>query len=86
MKYKIYRMRITQCSIHFDLYDEINRINFELYFSDSSNGMKAYKSITNFYHYQYMMNQDVNPKEIIEGFHNAKIALNQQREKVIYNE
>lgn len=86
MKYKIYRMVIRQFAIQLEFYDEINKVNLELRFSDRTNSMKSYKSLTNFYHYQYMMNQDVDPKEILESFHNAKIALNQQREKVIYNE
>lgn len=85
MKYKIYRMVVRQFTIEFDLYDEINKVNFELKFSDRANSMTGYKSLTNFYHYQYMINQEIDPKEIIESFHNAKIALNQQREKVIYN-
>lgn len=29
MKYKIYRMVIRQFTIEFDLYDEINKVNFE---------------------------------------------------------
>lgn len=45
MKYKIYRMVIRQFTIEFDFYDEINKINFELRFSDRANSMKGYKSL-----------------------------------------
>lgn len=73
--YKIYSISKTPVSVNIDLYDEQNRLNFELKFNDRLHGMRAYRAIINYLDYQARMGDDVDIHSIIEGFEQRKHDL-----------
>lgn len=74
--YKIYRTSKTPVSVNIDLYDEQNRLNFELKFTDRLHGMRAYRAIINYLNYQARMRDDIDIHALIEGFEHRKHDLN----------
>ena len=76
--YYIYRIALRRDSIFFDFFNEEQRINFEITFRDSFNGMQSYRALNERFEKYRLLRMEVNPSDVMEVYQERKIKLNKE--------
>ena len=76
--YYIYRISVRPYSIMIDFYNEQHRINFEVTFRDSFNGMRSYRALNERFEKYRLLRMEVNPSDVMEVYQERKIKLNEE--------
>lgn len=74
--YKIYRMWFTNTTVHIDLFNETECINFELVYSDGQNGIRKYRAINDRLKIVQKQQCDITIEYIISEYERMKRYLN----------
>lgn len=74
--YKIYRMWFTDTTVHIDLFNVIECINFELVFSDRQNGIRKYRAINDRLKIVQEQRCDITIEYIVGKYERMKRYLN----------